>query len=228
MHLFLNNLTEGWTVRELYKNELVMPFSESPKVWMDTNFTLRGSGNTNDRRIYVVEFSDYFGKAHTPWDEFHNLLYDDWDEQEWMRFYNVCVFAIQRYMRWGLVAVDTSNYTKRKLTDDIPESAVDFFEDLAKDVAHPMRSYTDKNMVVTKGILERYMDKNPETKAYKGGMTQRKLRSFLFLWARANNLEINAHITAEDKRDRRRLSEESERIDLITITDPKKANSTPF
>jgi len=130
MHLFLNNLTEGWTVKELYKNELVLPFSESPKVWMDTNYTLRGSGNAFDRSIYVVEFAKYFCKTHTPWHEFGMMLYDDWDEQKWMWFLNVCTLATQRYMRWGLFEVPTNSHTQRKLSDDIPESATDFFEDL--------------------------------------------------------------------------------------------------
>ncbi len=218
MHLFLNNLTEGWTVRELYKNEVVLQFADSPKVWMDTNYTLRGSGNTFDRRIYVVEFAEYFCKAHTPWHEFGMMLYDDWDDQEWMRFYNVCVLAIQRYMRWGLVEAPVESYKSRKLSDDIPESAIDFFEDLEPGKAYPLKSYTDKNGMPVVGLLEEFVQQNQETKNYRGGMNQKKLRSWMAQWAQVSGHEVNAHVSNADKRDRRRPTMDSTRVDMITIT----------
>jgi len=59
-------------------------------------------------------------------------------------------------------------------------------------------------------------------------MTQRKLRSWLVVWADVNGFAINAHVDRVDVRDRRRLADNDKQVDMITITDPKKAAKVLF
>ena len=227
IELFLNKLTEGWTTRELYKNETVMNYADSPKVWLDTNYTLRGSGNTFDRRLHVLEFSNYFNKNHTPFDEFKNLLFDQWDESEWLRFDNFCAWAVQRYMRWGLVESDTSDYKSRKLKGDIPASAIDYFDDLKLGERYPVKTYTDATKTV-RGLLDDYIQFNPEVRTYKGGVSLNKFREWLNQWADNKMYLINAHVTAADGRERIYCGDDNKRIDHLTITNPAKPETPSY
>ena len=70
-------ITEGITVEKKNKDELFIPYKDSPKVMFTTNYTLPSSGNHAKRRQKVLEFAPYFGLDKTPEDEFGHKLFDD-------------------------------------------------------------------------------------------------------------------------------------------------------
>ena len=111
---FYSIITEGITVEKKNKDELFIPYSDSPKVMFTTNYTIPNSGNHAKRRQKVLEFSGYFGPTRTPEDEFGHKLFDDWDKDEWNRFYNLMFDCVQGYLEFGVLEVASSEKIKRK------------------------------------------------------------------------------------------------------------------
>jgi hypothetical protein len=111
---FYSIITEGITVEKKNKDELYIPFEDSPKIVFTTNYSIPSTGNHAKRRQRVFEFSNYFSPAHTPEDEFGHQLFNDWDKDEWNRFYNLMFFCVQAYMQEGVKEVAATDQYKRK------------------------------------------------------------------------------------------------------------------
>ena len=111
---FYSIITEGITVEKKNKDELFIPYKDSPKVMFTTNYTIPNMGNHAKRRQKVFEFSSYFGLGRTPEDEFGKKLFDDWDKDEWNRFFNLMFTSVQIYLESGVLEVVSSEKLHRK------------------------------------------------------------------------------------------------------------------
>lgn len=127
---FYSIITEGITVEKKNKDELFIPYKDSPKVMFTTNYTIPNNGNHAKRRQKVFEFSPYFGTMRTPEDEFGHKLFDDWDKDEWNRFYNLMFCCVQNYLQGGIVSVENSDALGRKqVRVQFGEEFLDFIYD---------------------------------------------------------------------------------------------------
>jgi hypothetical protein len=111
---FYSIITEGITVEKKNKDELFIPYKDSPKVMFTTNYTIPNSGNHAKRRQKVFEFAPYFGTTKTPEDEFGHKLFEDWDKDEWNRFFNLMFDCVQGYLIHGVQFVENSDKLHRK------------------------------------------------------------------------------------------------------------------
>lgn len=111
---FYSIITEGMTIEKKNKDEYFIPYEDSPKVLFTTNYTIAGNGGHGKRRQKVFEFSNYFSSAYTPVDHFGHKLFDDWDPDEWNRFYNLMFLSVQDYLVHGVRAVENSEKINRK------------------------------------------------------------------------------------------------------------------
>jgi hypothetical protein len=118
-------ITGGFTIE--YKNQqaVTMSVEDSPKIILNTNYTLKTEGDSHKARVFEIEMSNYFNLNHTPFDEFKCMFFDDWNLQEWARFDRYMINCIQYYLTNGLVESKTKNLAIRKL---INETSQDFFE----------------------------------------------------------------------------------------------------
>lgn len=125
---FYSIITEGITVEKKNKDELFIPYKDSPKVMFTTNYTIPNSGNHAKRRQKVFEFAPYFGTKRTPEDEFGHKLFDDWDNSEWNRFFNLMFEAVQGYLKHGVMAIENSDKLSRKqVRVQFGEEFLDYF-----------------------------------------------------------------------------------------------------
>jgi hypothetical protein len=125
---FYSIITEGITVEKKNKDELFIPYKDSPKVVFTTNYTIPNNGNHAKRRQRVFEFAPYFGMSRTPEDEFGHKLFDDWDDDEWNRFYNLMFDAIQGYLQYGIQEVPHSEkLAKKQVRVQFGEEFLDYF-----------------------------------------------------------------------------------------------------
>ena len=61
-------ITEGITLEKKNKDAIKIPFDNSPKVVITTNYAIQGSGNSYERRKWELEFYAHYSKAFTPLD----------------------------------------------------------------------------------------------------------------------------------------------------------------
>ena len=121
-------ITEGITLEKKGKDAIKVPFEDSPKISITTNYTIKGDGDSHYRRVFEVEMSSYFNKNHTPTKEFGCLLFDDWDNNEWGKFDNYMLRCIQYYLQNGLVESQVVNLDYRKLINNTNKDFIDFMD----------------------------------------------------------------------------------------------------
>jgi len=64
-----------------YKNAVVIPSSDSPKILISSNYVVKGGGgNAEKRRKVEYEVSSYFKNVLTPEEEFGHQLFRDWNQ----------------------------------------------------------------------------------------------------------------------------------------------------
>lgn len=107
-------ITEGITVEKKNKDELFIPYKDSPKIIFTTNYTVPSTGDHAKRRQKVFEFSNFFSAAKSPMDHFGHKLFDDWDNDEWNRFYNLMFQCVKEYLKNGIYAKVNSVKLYRK------------------------------------------------------------------------------------------------------------------
>jgi hypothetical protein len=107
-------ITEGMTIEKKNKDEFIIPYKDSPKIIFTTNYTIAGNGGHGKRRQKIFEFSNYFSNTYTPKDKYGHKLFDDWDADEWNRFYNLMFQCVAGYLQSGIPNVDNSEKMKRK------------------------------------------------------------------------------------------------------------------
>lgn len=118
-------ITEGITLEYKGQDAIKLPVHKSPKILITTNYTVGGVGGSFERRKFEVEMSDYFNYKHTPLDEFGHLLFEDWDDLEWLRFDNFMINCVQFYLKNGLTKHDFKNLEVRKF---IKNTSFEFYE----------------------------------------------------------------------------------------------------
>ena len=111
---FYPMITEGMTVEKKNKDELFIPYSDSPKIGFSTNYNVNTVGNHGKRRQRVLEFSPFFKPGNSPEDFFGHKLFDDWDTDEWNRFYNLMFLCVQGFLENNIKEVSNSEKIKRK------------------------------------------------------------------------------------------------------------------
>ena len=128
---FYPTITEGITIEKKNQDELFLNFAESPKIAFTTNYTISNNSEHSRRRQRVLEFAPFFNSKNTPLDVFGHTFFDDWDQDEWTKFYNLMFYCVKEYMEIGIVPVDNSAKLKRKqIKQQFGEDFLDYYDDI--------------------------------------------------------------------------------------------------
>lgn len=194
-HRLFGMLTEGFTYRGLYKNSVTLAYADSPKAYISTNLIIMGEGDSFRRRQHLLEFSDYFNANNTPAKEFKRMFFDQWDAEEWNKFYAFFLHCLQTFLENGLVDFPIENYNMRKLLEWYRGAGVELNDYLNETILDQLmyNKEFDKKELYLGFINACSIDvKNITTNAFSKQVE---------LWAKVHGLEINAHKNGE--RDRR-------------------------
>jgi hypothetical protein len=202
-------ITEGITIEYKGQDAIKLPIQKSPKILITTNYTVGGVGGSFERRKFEVEMSSYFGAHNTPLDHFGHLLFDEWDEDEWVKFDSYMVNCVQYYLENGLVTYEFGNLVTRKF---IKETCFEYFE-WTKEGAIKINTRYYKGKVFEDFINE-YQD-------FKKWLSQKKFKKWLELYASF----INAEYTEGVSQDGRWFEI---RTDIDLPFDNKEKDETPF
>jgi len=121
-------ITDDMAIEYKGKTPLKIPFTESPKILISTNYTIAGSGGSYEDRMFEIEFSDYYNKTFSPRDEFGHNLFDDWSDEEWNRFDNFMLECLMLYLDEGLISYKKVNLDRRKLIAETDSDFIEFIE----------------------------------------------------------------------------------------------------
>lgn len=121
-------ITEGMTIEKKGQDAYQIPFKESPKISITTNYTIQGSGASHERRVFEVEIANYFNENLTPEMEFGHLFFAEWNETEWAKFDNFMIRCVQFFLKNGLVQSDKVNLKLRKFKNEMGTEFIEFME----------------------------------------------------------------------------------------------------
>lgn len=122
-------ITEGITLEKKNKDAIKIPFDNSPKVVITTNYAIQGSGNSYERRKWELEFYAHYSKAFTPQDDFGKLFFSQWNEDEWCAFDNYMIKCLQLYLSKGLISAPFKNLKNRKFEASTSREFVTFIHE---------------------------------------------------------------------------------------------------
>ncbi len=122
-------VTEGITLEKKNKDAIKLSFKESPKIIITTNYPLKGSGNSHERRRWEIEFKQYYNMRFTPFNEFKRSLFTEWDAAEWSRFDNYMISNLQKYLTSGFITSEFKNLEVRRFIAETDHSFYEFMTD---------------------------------------------------------------------------------------------------
>lgn len=167
-------ITEGITLEYKGQDAIKLPVQKSPKILITTNYTIGGVGGSFERRKFEVEMSEYFSYNHTPLDEFGHLLFDDWNEDEWLRFDNFMIQCVQFYLKNGLTKHDFKNLEVRKF---IKNTSHEFYEWTKPDKEGNNENIEFNIRCQKQSYFDSFINEYPDFKTYK--LSQKRFTQWL-------------------------------------------------
>jgi hypothetical protein len=119
-------MTTGLQIQRKYKDDVFIPFEDSPKVVITTNYAVIGEGSSFRGRTFEFEVSNTFNAEYQPTDKYGKRFFEGWDDKEWNNFYNLIAYAVKFYLWKGLVESEPINLKISKLIHQTNEDFVDF------------------------------------------------------------------------------------------------------
>lgn len=123
-------ITGDFSFEKKFKNEEVIPFSESPKILISSNYMVSGvKGYSEERRKIEFEVSSHYGKDLSPIQEFGHRLFDDWDETEWNKFDSFMLICCKGFLKNGLIKPESINLIDNKLKIETHPKFIEYMDD---------------------------------------------------------------------------------------------------
>ena len=106
-------ITEKACVERKYENPYEIPFEQSPKIIITTNFAVMDMGESDKGRKVEFVLSNTFNSKFSPNKKYGHLFFLEWEMDEWEKFYSLIAYSIQLFLKQGIVAPKT-NIEERK------------------------------------------------------------------------------------------------------------------
>lgn len=127
-NFFFAPLTGELTVNPKNNKQYEIPFSMVPKFCITSNYTIRDLDLSTERRLLYTVFSDYYHHngqnneyqdSRTPKDDFGLILFDDFNEHQWLLFNNFMAYCCSAYMNFEKIGPPMDNVTRRNLVGEM-------------------------------------------------------------------------------------------------------------
>ena len=122
-------ITEGLTVERKGADEFHIPFEDSPKIVISSNYALDGEGSSFERRTHNLEFNAFYSPRNRPSAVAGRRFFEkEWmDSGEYNIFYNYMLECLQGYLETGLVEAKQKGNYQRKFMSVCPKPLYNAF-----------------------------------------------------------------------------------------------------
>ncbi len=129
---YFSKITSSHEFEEKYKKKTRFPKKDNPKTTITVNFTIKGIGNSHERRKYEFEVYPYYNKKKTPEDDFGILF--EWEPDEWDAFYNFMFSCVTAFYNAGsqLLTYHSTTMELKKLQAVTGGAFLDFADDIPR------------------------------------------------------------------------------------------------
>ncbi len=138
-----STITDGMTIEKKHKNEMHIPYAQSPKLLITSNYAIKGTSSSHTRRRFELELQSTFSDKYTPLDRFGHRFFDDWDSDEWSRFDNFMIHCLELYLQSGLIVPNNINLLRKRLIQDTHRDFVQWMGIMAEENKIPVKITKD-------------------------------------------------------------------------------------
>lgn len=156
------------------RDQVIIPFKDTPKILITSNYAILGEDDSTLRRQFVIEFSDYYNRKYTPMDEFGRMFFIGWSQEDWDSFYSFMIDCLQYFLKNGLMDYDRGNLSVKKLTESTSPEFIEFMEFIETDKWYAKRE-----------IYEKFIEEYPDYK--NGKLRQQLFTRWIMIYAKINN-----------------------------------------
>jgi hypothetical protein len=216
-----------------------LEYPDSGKMSFSSNFELQNVDASTIGRIVYCMVSDYYHEktkyndyreTRSPLTKFARRLYDDFTDEEWVKFYNFMAYCVQLQMRFYKIQPPAGNIEKRQLRrimsqglgrdEEFLKWANDYF------INRPA-GYTSDFSPIENGYFNTYVIKKNAFDNFTDTLTQKqkhdykaaKFKKHLDAWCEYNDYELNPESVCTDLTNRRIMKTiDNETRELIYIS----------
>lgn len=123
-NFFYTQVTGKREVNSKHISKQILGYDESGKMIISSNFELQNTDNSTIARILNATVSDYYHEktkyndyreTRSPLSKFGKMLFDQFDDEEWNKYYNWSAYCMQLQMRFDKIQPPMANLQKRQL-----------------------------------------------------------------------------------------------------------------
>lgn len=123
---YFSMLTDAFVMEKKGENKIEIPANRSAKMYISTNKRLKNiEGGSYEDRMYTMELYCYYSNTYKPTHEFGHLFFDDWEIEEWNKFYSLLIHCIQIYLRNSLIEYESSTALPSEIIRYITKAGYD-------------------------------------------------------------------------------------------------------
>ena len=124
-----NIITNSMQINRKHLPSYTLQYSDSPKFIISSNRIVGNSDVSTLRRKHELIFSHYYGLHKSPATEFGMNFFEDWDNQQWNKFFSCMINCIQKFLIHGLIEVKHDSF-KRIMLSKTSTSFLEFAENI--------------------------------------------------------------------------------------------------
>jgi hypothetical protein len=124
-------LTGPLLINKKNKQQAIIPFDKSPKIFLTSNYSIGGLDTSSKRRKYEFPIVKHFGEEIEPISIFKRQFFSGWDRDEWLRFDNFIIDCCIKYLKEGdkrSIGNMTDKSTERSLISNTSRDFVDYMD----------------------------------------------------------------------------------------------------
>lgn len=111
------------------RDKLTIPYSESPKIAITTNYSFTDNDDSTERRRHEIILNNRYNKTYQPSMDFNGRqFFIHWNKNDWNEFYNFMFRCTQTFLKHGLVDDNKEIITRRKVAKLTDYRFYDFME----------------------------------------------------------------------------------------------------
>lgn len=123
-NFFYTQVTGKREVNSKHISKQILDYDESGKMLISSNFELQNTDNSTIARILNSAVCDYYHEktkyndykeTRSPLSKYGRMLFDEFTDEEWNKFYNFMAYCIQVQMRFFKIQPPMQNLEKRQL-----------------------------------------------------------------------------------------------------------------
>lgn len=204
---------------------ITLDYEDSGKMLISSNFELQNVDSSTIGRLLNCSVSDYYHEktkfndyqeTRSPLTKFGRRIYDDFTDEEWIKFYNFIAYCIQLQMRFYKIQPPVGNIEKRQLRrimsqglgkdEEFFKWANDYFiprPDNTQGEYSPAENGWMNTLMLRDNAFENFtsMLTSKQKHEYKSG----KFKKHLEAWCEYHGYELNPEHLCTDKNNRRIL-----------------------